>query len=85
MVELLLKNGAHVDMVNFSGDSAAEILTSSPIGWNMLSFVSLKCLAARVVMKDKILYAGHIPASLESFVQMHGTPTADSDGDAVPS
>ena len=82
IAELLLKNGAHVDMVNFSGDSAAEILTSSLIGWNVLNYVSLKCLAARVVMKYKIPYVGHIPASLESFVQMHGTP-ADSDSIAI--
>ena len=76
--ELLLKNEAHVDMVNLSGDSAAKILTSSLIGWNVLNYVSLKCLAARVVMEYTIPYVGHIPASLESFVQMHGVPTADS-------
>ena len=83
--ELFLKNGAHVDIVNFSGDNAAEILTFSLIGWNVLNYVSLKCLAARVVMEYKIPYVGHIPASLKSFVQMHGTPTADSDSNAIPS
>ena len=85
IAELLLKNGAHVDMVNFSGDSAAKILTSSLIGWNVLDFVSLKCLAARVVMGYKIPHVGHIPASLESFVQIHGTSEADSDSNAIPS
>ena len=73
LAELLLKHDAHVDIFNFSGDSAAEILTSSLIGWNV--FVSLKCLAARAVLKYNIPYIGHIPASLESFVQMHGAPT----------
>ena len=81
IAELLLKNGAHVDMVNLSGNSAAEILTSSLIGWNVLDFVSLKCLAARVVMECNIPYAGHIPASLESFVQIHGTPNEDDSDD----
>ena len=86
---LLLKNGAHVDMVNIFGDRAVDSQLSSLMEMNMLDFVSLKCLAARAVMKYKIRYVGHIPASLESFVQMHGTPTADSDSDsdsdAVPS
>ena len=74
-----------MDIVNSSGDSAAERLTTSLRGWNVLNFVSLKCLAVRAVMKYKIPYVGHIPASLEPFVQMHGTPTVDSGSDAVPS
>ena len=81
IAEILLKNGAHVDMVNISGDSAAEIRASSLIGWNMFNFVSLKCLAASVVMECEIPYVGHIPASLESFVQIHGTPNKDDSDD----
>ena len=88
---LLLKNGAHVDMVNIWGDRAVDNLLSSLMEMNMLDFISLKCLSASVVMKYKISYAGHIPASLESFVQMHCTHTpdyvsdSDSDSDAVSS
>ena len=73
IAELLLKNGAHVDMVNKDGHKAVDSLTSSWLDINMLDFVNLRCLAARVVMQYKIPYVGHIPALLESFVQMHGT------------
>ena len=68
----LLANGAHTDMVNDSGDSAIESLTSSLMEMNIYDFVSLKCLAASAIMEYGIPYIGHIPASLESFVQMHG-------------
>ena len=85
IAENLLKNGAHVDMVNMVGNRAVDNLTFSLMEMNMLDFVSLRCLAARAVMKYKIPYVGSIAASLESFVQMHGTPTADSDSDAVRS
>ena len=77
IAENLLKNGAHVDMVNMVGNRAVDNLTYSLIEMNMLDFVSLRCLAARAVMKYKIPYVGSIPASLESFVQIHGTPIVD--------
>ena len=83
---ILLKNGAHVDMVNTVGHRAVDNQLSSLMEINMHDFVSLGCLAARVVMQYKIPYVGHIPASLESFVQMHGKPATDSDSNAaVPS
>ena len=72
---LLLKSDAHVDMVNISGDSAADVLASSLVEINLLDFVSLKCLAARVAMKYKIPYVGQISTSFESFVKMHGLCT----------
>ena len=73
IVVFLLKNEAHVDMVNISGESAAEGLTSSLMEMNMMNFVSLKCLAANAVVKYKISYVERIMvASLESFVRMHG-------------
>ena len=72
IVALLLKNDAHVDMVNSSGDSAAKGLTSSFMEMNIQDFVSLKCLAATAVMKYELRYNGNIPFELESFVRMHG-------------
>ena len=68
---LLLKKDAHVDMVNLSGDSAADVLKSSLLEINILDFVSLKCLAARTILKFEIPYVGHLITSLESFVKMH--------------
>ena len=78
---VLLKNEAHVDMVNTWGDSAAKSLASSLIDFNIQDYVSLKCLTACAVLKYLISYVGHIPASLESFVQMHGRSTADPESD----
>ena len=80
---VLLKKEAHVDMVNIWGDSAATILASSLIDFNIQDYVSLKCLAACAVLRYTIPYVGHIPASLESFVQMHGRSTADPESDTL--
>ena len=78
---VLLKNKAHVDMVNTSGYSAAS-LASSLIDFNIQDYVNLKCLAACAVLKYNISYAGEIPSSLESFVKMHGPTSADPDSDS---
>ena len=72
IVVLLLKNDAHVDIVNHSGESAVMSLASSFVEINIQNFVSLKCLAATAVVKYKIPYVGLISDSLESFVHMHG-------------
>ena len=69
---LLVKNSAHVDMVNIFGERAVDGLTSSSMEMNMMNFVSLKCLAANAVAKYKIPYVGHLIGSLESFVHAHG-------------
>ena len=68
---LLLKNEAHLDIINISGDRAANGLTSSLVEMNIQDFDSLKCLAANAVVKNNIPYVGNILTSLESFVQMH--------------
>ena len=69
---LLLKNGAHADMVNHSGGSAINGLMSSLTEMNIQDLVSLKYLASSAVVKNVIPYIGQIPSELESFVQMHG-------------
>ena len=76
---LLLTHGAHADMVNHSGDSAINGLTSSLIEMNIHDFLSLKCLAAIAVVKCKTPYVRHLPAELKSFVQMHGISALDND------
>ena len=62
IVALLLKNGAHVDIVNLSGKTVARSLLSSLMEMSVMNFVGLKCLAARAVMKYKIHYVGLISA-----------------------
>ena len=69
---VLVKNSAHVDMVNIFGERAADGLTSSLMDMNMMDFVSLKCLAANAVVKYEIPHAGYVNGSLESFLDVHG-------------
>ena len=64
---LLLKHGAHPDMVNHSGDSAMNGLRSSLTEMNIADLISLKCSAASALMKYNISYVEHIPFELESF------------------
>ena len=68
---LLLNSSAHLDMVNIFGMRAADGLKSSLLEMNMVTFVSLKCLAANVVVKHGISHGGHSIGYLESFVKMH--------------
>lgn len=34
--------------------------------------LSLKCLAAKIVKAYNIPYIGHVPKTLESFIELHG-------------
>ena len=76
---LLLKNEAHLDIINIWGDRAAKGLTSSLKEMDIQDFDCLKCLAARAIIKYKISYAGHLTTSLESFVQLHGSSAYNGD------
>ena len=69
---LLLKNSAHVDMVDIFGERAVDGLTSSLMEIQMMDFVTLKCLAANAVVKYKIPHVGYVNGLLESFVHVHG-------------
>lgn len=72
IVEVLLKAGGHVDQVTASGDRPSRNLRLNPkCHISILSYTSLKCLAARVIQKHRIPYAGEVPKHLEAFVKMH--------------
>lgn len=73
LTHLLLSNGAHVDQPNKFGDSPAELIVkNSPTDVHLLKYVSLKCLAAHVVIRKRIPYdGGRIPLTLVNFVKFH--------------
>jgi len=72
VVRTLLSRGAHIDRRSASGNQPQVLLSSiSECTINAMQFVSLKCLAARVISEKKIPYTGQIPVSLENFIRIH--------------
>jgi hypothetical protein len=73
LVKTLLKCGAHLDEVNNAKKSFA-MLSAEPLHTlvDQMPYLSLKCLAARVVSKHKIEGSeGCLHAELKSFVNIH--------------
>ena len=72
LVLSLLKNGAHVDEVNKAKKTFLDV-TSVPLSSivDPMPYLTLKCLAARVVSRKGVPYKGIVPATLESFVERH--------------
>jgi len=75
IVEILLDNGAHIDIRNNDSDRPVDMLKRVPEGAgskiNPLHYTTLKCLAARVVADNRVPYKEEIPAILEEFIQAH--------------
>lgn len=75
IVEILLDNGAHIDIRNTDSDRPVDMLKRIPGGAgskiNPLHYTTLKCLAARVVAKHGVPYKEEIPSILEEFIQAH--------------
>ncbi|XP_052278113.1 protein fem-1 homolog C-like [Dreissena polymorpha] len=73
VIEYLLAIGTHVDIMNNVGDTAEKFLKHSVFfSYSPLQYLSLKCLAARVILKEKIPFKSEVPVSLIPFVQCHG-------------
>ena len=75
IIEILLDNGAHIDIRNNDSDRPIDLLKRIPDGAgskiNPLHYTTLKCLAARVVAQQEIPYKEEIPEILEEFIQAH--------------
>ena len=78
IIEYLLEKGAHIDSVNNEGYTPEGILT---ISGHMCPFnyVTLKCLASRVIIKENLEFRKHIPMALIPFVEHHGKNDGKSD------
>jgi len=74
LVQTLLSSGAHLDETNNRKQTFDDILKrthTSHSAIDRMQYTSLKCLAARVVSREKIPYRGVVPASLEAFLEVH--------------
>ncbi|KAI5651337.1 ankyrin repeats (3 copies) domain-containing protein [Phthorimaea operculella] len=75
VVRELLSHGAHIDTVNYEGETPEEILkqtnqTLSSIV-NPLKYTTLKCLAARTVKNYRLPYRHVVPQCLHSTIITH--------------
>ena len=73
MIECLIINGAHLDVCNTLGQTALDVATTDE-AQNAIKAqmkLRLKCLAARVVKRLKLIYQDIIPLSLQEFIEIH--------------
>jgi hypothetical protein len=71
-VEILLENGAHIDARNSTAERPIDLLRIIPdCKINPLQFTTLKCLAARVIISNRLAYKDEVPAMLEGFIEAH--------------
>lgn len=75
VVRELLNHGAHIDTVNYEGETPEEILKSTQQTLtsivNPLRYTTLKCLAARTVKNYRLPYRHVVPQCLHSTVITH--------------
>ncbi|KAL2098148.1 hypothetical protein ACEWY4_007355 [Coilia grayii] len=74
IMALLVRAGAHFDATNSQCKSAYELLDEQSSGRHALhplSYVTLQCLAARVIEKHRLPYKGLITQELEAFIELH--------------
>lgn len=78
VVDLLLEHGAHIDIRNKKGETALNLLMKSfnadqAVSANILPLkhLSLQCLAAQVIVKNKLSFDSSLSKDLAEFVQSH--------------
>lgn len=71
--DLLLKNGAHLDVRNAFGKMPLEISNNSSLKLhvNQLQFCNLQCLCARKIVQNGIEYKHLLHKKLQDFVDLH--------------
>ena len=69
IAEILINNGAHMDAVDKFGREASHVFSQRCPQWSFN--VSLKCLAARALVKHGVRYEKHAPALLIPFIESH--------------
>ncbi|KAG5898102.1 hypothetical protein JTB14_027459 [Gonioctena quinquepunctata] len=75
LVKLLLQYGAHIDQPSSTGKIPLEFIKDINLHHQtdiyVLNYLSLKCLCATVIAKNKIQYRNQIPKTLEKWVRLH--------------
>ncbi|EDL83649.1 feminization 1 homolog a (C. elegans) [Rattus norvegicus] len=74
IMDALIEAGAHMDATNAFKKTAYELLDSKLLAKSTMqpfNYVTLQCLAARALDRNKVPYKGFIPEELEAFIQLH--------------
>ena len=74
IITSLIEAGAHVDVINNQGKTPMKKATTgvAEIILKSQQKVSLKCLSAQAIKRHGLCFKGHVPASLEQFINLHG-------------
>ena len=72
IVESLLENGAHIDVRNMKNERPLDMLKKvTDCKINPLMYLSLRCLAASTIARNKLPYKKEVPTMLEEFIEAH--------------
>lgn len=74
IMNALIEAGAHMDATNAFKKTAYELLDEKLLAKSTIqpfNYLTLQCLAARALDKNKIPYKGFIPEELEAFIELH--------------
>lgn len=74
IMNTLIEAGAHMDATNAFKKTAYELLDEKLLAKSTIqpfNYVTLQCLAARALDKNKVPYKGFIPEELEAFIELH--------------
>ncbi|XP_026464179.1 protein fem-1 homolog CG6966 isoform X1 [Ctenocephalides felis] len=73
LAQILLTNGAHLDLININGETFQSLLEGQFIHelCQPAKFTKLSCLAAKTIKNFKIPYRGQLPKCLYEFVENH--------------
>ncbi len=73
LICLLLNSGTHLDACNINNKTAADLYKGGKMYQviNPINFLTLQCLAAKVIQKNKIPYREYLTTKLSNFVSIH--------------
>lgn len=74
IMSTLIEAGAHMDATNAFKKTAYELLDEKLLARSSMqpfNYITLQCLAARALDRNKIPYKGFIPEELEAFIELH--------------
>lgn len=73
LICLLLNAGTHLDACNVNNKTASDLYKGGKMYQviNPINYLTLQCLAAKVIQKNKIAYREHLTSKLANFVAMH--------------
>ena len=72
VADMLLQHGAHLDTPNLRDICPKDILLAHACKINIMPYVSLKCLAANTILKERIPFSkDDLPKSMYDLVHIH--------------